>query len=178
MSGSRHDPSPAQQIMGQLRQQQCEYPDGLSLESAPKSTVPFGKLPAKAVDEGKSSAAKYSAPHAFEVIRHHDGWAGCRSIVMLEGQRQLPEVTRKETAFFISYFPTDAKLILPAVRAHWSSENTFHSIHDVTFQEQVHDLEDKAILVIPKIPKDAMSKVAGQTTWQFPPIHLPQSAVT
>ncbi len=74
-------------------------------------------------------------PHAFEVIRQHDGWAGLRSIVMLERQRRLPEGIQTETAYFISSLPADAKLILHAVRAHWSVENTFHWTLDVTFRE-------------------------------------------
>src|SRR5262249_21721764 len=46
-----------------------------------------------------------SDPRAFEVIRHHDGWAGLRSIVMLERQRILPEGMQTETAYFISSLP-------------------------------------------------------------------------
>jgi len=76
-----------------------------------------------------------SDPRAFEVIRHHDGWAGLRSIVMLERQRILPEAMQTETAYFISSLPADAKLLLHAVRSHWSVENTFHWTLDVTFRE-------------------------------------------
>jgi predicted transposase YbfD/YdcC len=76
-----------------------------------------------------------SDPRAFEVIRHHDGWAGLRSIVMVERQRQLPESIQTETAYFISSLPADAKRLLQAVRSHWSVENTFHWTLDVTFGE-------------------------------------------
>ncbi len=67
-----------------------------------------------------------SDPRAFEVIRHHDGWAGLRSMVMLERQRLLPTGVQTETAYFISSLPADAKLIAQAVRAHWSIEKTVH----------------------------------------------------
>jgi len=76
-----------------------------------------------------------SDPRAFEVIRHHDGWAGLRSIVMLERQRILPEGMQTETAYFISSLPADANLLLHAVRSHWRVENTFHWTLDVTFRE-------------------------------------------
>src|SRR5258707_12805800 len=59
-----------------------------------------------------------SDPRAFEVIRHHEGWAGLRSIIMLERQRHLPEGTQSERAYFISSLPADAKLLLHAVRSH------------------------------------------------------------
>jgi predicted transposase YbfD/YdcC len=74
-------------------------------------------------------------PRAFEVIRHHDGWAGLQSLVMVERERHDDDQVQQETAYFISSLPADAKLLLHAVRAHWSIENTFHWTLDVTFRE-------------------------------------------
>ncbi len=74
-------------------------------------------------------------PRAFEVIRHHDGWAGLQSIVMVERERHVHGQIQHETAYFISSLPADAKLLLHATRAHWSVENTFHWTLDVTFRE-------------------------------------------
>jgi predicted transposase YbfD/YdcC len=72
-----------------------------------------------------------SDPRAFE----HDGWAGLRSIVMLERQRHFAGGIQTQTAYFISSLPADAERLLQAVRAHWSVENTFHWTLDVTFRE-------------------------------------------
>jgi predicted transposase YbfD/YdcC len=76
-----------------------------------------------------------SDPRAFEVIRHHDGWAGLQSIAMVQRERHIGNDLQLETAYFISSLPADAKLLLHAVRAHWSIENTFHWTLDVTFRE-------------------------------------------
>jgi len=76
-----------------------------------------------------------SDERAFEVIRHHDGWAALRSIVMVERQRHVAQGIQTETAYFISSLPADAKLLLHAVRSHWSIENSFHWTLDVTFRE-------------------------------------------
>src|SRR5262249_52199917 len=76
-----------------------------------------------------------SDERAFEVIRHQDGWAGLRFIVMLERRRTSAQGTQTETAYFISSLPADAQLILQAVRAHWSIENTFHWTLDIAFRE-------------------------------------------
>jgi predicted transposase YbfD/YdcC len=76
-----------------------------------------------------------SDPHAFEVIRHHDGWAGLTSIAMIQRERHVEGQIQIETAYSITSLPADAKLILHAVRAHWSIENTFHWTLDVTFRE-------------------------------------------
>ena len=78
-----------------------------------------------------------SDPRAFEVIRHHDGWMGLQSIVMVERERADAGQRQSETSFFISSLPADAKLLLYAIRAHWSIENTFHWTLDVTFREDV-----------------------------------------
>jgi predicted transposase YbfD/YdcC len=56
-------------------------------------------------------------------------------MVMVERERHLAEGLHKETAYFISALPADAKLLLHAVRAHGSVENTCHWTLDVTFRE-------------------------------------------
>lgn len=76
-------------------------------------------------------------PRAFEVIRHHDGWAGLQSIVMVKRERRLLDnrPVPPETVYFISSLPPDAELLLSAIRAHWSIENNFHWTLDVVFRE-------------------------------------------
>jgi predicted transposase YbfD/YdcC len=78
-----------------------------------------------------------SDPRAFEVIRHHDGWAGLQSLVMVKRERRALDNTpvSVETVFFISSLPPDAELLLTAIRAHWSIENNFHWVLDVVFRE-------------------------------------------
>jgi predicted transposase YbfD/YdcC len=93
-----------------------------------------------------------SDPRAFEVIRHHDGWAGLSSIAMIQRQRIIDGQPQTEIAYFIASLPADAQLILHAVRAHWSIENTFHWTLDVTFREDGarlksgHSAENFAVL--------------------------------
>lgn len=78
-----------------------------------------------------------SDEHAFEAIRHYDGWAGLRTVVMVKRERRSLDHTliSFETAYFLSSLPTDADLLLYAVRAHWSIENNFHWALDVVFRE-------------------------------------------
>jgi len=93
-------------------------------------------------------------PRAFEVIRHHDGWAGLQSIVMVKRERRALDNAPApvETVFFISSLPPDAELLLSAIRAHWSIENNFHWTLDVVFREDdarlqvVNGAENFAIL--------------------------------
>jgi predicted transposase YbfD/YdcC len=74
---------------------------------------------------------------AFEVLRHHDGWAGLQSIVMVKRERRSldNQPVTPETVYFISSLPPDAELLLAAIGAHWSIENNFHWTLDVVFRE-------------------------------------------
>jgi len=72
---------------------------------------------------------------AFEHIRHYDGWAGLRSIIMLQRERQINGHIQRDISYYISSLPADAKRISQAIRAHWSIENSFHWVLDMTFNE-------------------------------------------
>jgi predicted transposase YbfD/YdcC len=74
-------------------------------------------------------------PLAFENIRHHEGWADLQTIVRIERERRIGDKVEAETTYYISSLPNQANRILTATRAHWSIENSFHWVLDVTFHE-------------------------------------------
>jgi predicted transposase YbfD/YdcC len=74
-------------------------------------------------------------PVAFEYIRHYDGWAGLHTIVRVQRERRWGGQTQHETAYYISSLPADAQRLLACTRHHWSIENSFHWVMDVTFRE-------------------------------------------
>ena len=74
-------------------------------------------------------------PLAFENIRHYDGWADLQTIVRIQRERRLVDKVEIETTYYISSLPNQADRILAATRAHWSIENSFHWVLDVTFRE-------------------------------------------
>ncbi len=74
-------------------------------------------------------------PLALESLGYYEGWAGLRTVVMVERQRHLADQTQTETVYYVSSLPADAQRILNATRAHWSVENTFHWTMDVIFGE-------------------------------------------
>lgn len=76
-----------------------------------------------------------SDPTAFQALAYYDGWAGLRSIALIQRQRIFLDRVQTETAYFLSSLPADAQRILDATRAHWAVENTFHWTLDVTFAE-------------------------------------------
>lgn len=74
-------------------------------------------------------------PLALESMGYYDGWAGLRSGVMVQPERQVAAVSQSETVYSLSSLPADAQRLLAATRPHWSVENTFHWTLDVLLSE-------------------------------------------
>lgn len=64
-------------------------------------------------------------------------WPGLRSIAKVVGQRQIGAAEVRQTRYYLSSLPGDAKQIAKAVRSHWGIENQVHWVLDVAFREDV-----------------------------------------
>lgn len=62
-------------------------------------------------------------------------WPGLRSVAMVEAERRLGAAVTRETRYYLSSLPADAKRIGRAVRSHWGIENRLHWVLDVAFRE-------------------------------------------
>jgi predicted transposase YbfD/YdcC len=62
-------------------------------------------------------------------------WSGLRSVAAVEGERRLNGAVTKETRYYLSSLPGDARRIAAAVRAHWGIENQVHWVLDLAFRE-------------------------------------------
>jgi len=63
-------------------------------------------------------------------------WKNLKTIVMVESERIVGNAEAKyETQYFISSLDVNAKTALPAVRGHWSIENSLHWVLDIAFRE-------------------------------------------
>ncbi len=76
-----------------------------------------------------------SDPVAFDYIRYYEGWADLNSIIRVERERRDGDKITHDTAYYISSLKADAATILEATQHHWSIENSFHWVLDVTFSE-------------------------------------------
>lgn len=74
-------------------------------------------------------------PVAFDYIRHYEGWTDLQTIARVQRQRHLNDTLQQETTYYISSLPSNAALILSAIRSHWSIENSLHWVLDVVFRE-------------------------------------------
>jgi predicted transposase YbfD/YdcC len=62
-------------------------------------------------------------------------WAGIKSVVMVNRERDVDGKVSTETAYFISSLESHAETFAKAIRNHWSIENSLHWCLDVSFHE-------------------------------------------
>jgi predicted transposase YbfD/YdcC len=62
-------------------------------------------------------------------------WSGLQTVVMVQSEQHCHGQITTENRFFISSLPSQASLLLHAVRTHWSIENSLHWVLDVSFRQ-------------------------------------------
>ena len=67
-----------------------------------------------------------------------DKWVGVKTLIKIESQRTISDVTSFQSRFYISSEEKDAEFYNTAVRGHWSIENHLHWHLDVTFNEDAN----------------------------------------
>jgi predicted transposase YbfD/YdcC len=65
-------------------------------------------------------------------------WAGLRSIAQVEGERQIKDTVTRQTRYYLSSLPGEAKAIAAAVRSHWWIEHQVQWVLDVAFREDAN----------------------------------------
>lgn len=86
-------------------------------------------------DHGRIETRRYYTVSDIEWLEGKADWKGLKSIGMVESEREIGEKVTKETRYYISSLPGNAKLFGDAVRRHWGIENSLHWVLDVVFRE-------------------------------------------
>jgi predicted transposase YbfD/YdcC len=79
-------------------------------------------------------------------------WPGLRSLAKVDSERRIGDETTRQTRYYLSSLPGNAKTIATAVRSHWGIENQVHWVLDVAFREDMsrsrlgHSAENLALL--------------------------------
>ena len=64
-----------------------------------------------------------------------NNWPGLKGVIMVESQSETGEKIERETRFYITSKPLQARLSGPMIRDYWSIENTLHWVLDRTFRD-------------------------------------------
>lgn len=86
-------------------------------------------------DHGRIETRRYSIVSDIEWLEGKADWKEIKSIGMVESEREIGDKITKETRYYISSLPSNAKLFGDAVRKHWGIENSLHWVLDVVFRE-------------------------------------------
>ena len=74
---------------------------------------------------------------------HRQTWKDLRTLAVVLTRTERQGIETFETRLYLSSLPPDAKRLAPAIRSHWTIENTLHWSMDVTFGEDHHRLLDR-----------------------------------
>ena len=76
-----------------------------------------------------------SGANSLAFLRGDGHWPQLQCIVMIQSERHINKKVSRQTHYFITSLPNDARAILEAKRSHWSIENELHWVLDVAFRE-------------------------------------------
>jgi predicted transposase YbfD/YdcC len=74
-------------------------------------------------------------PALLAYLDPRGAWPQLRSVAMVVAERRIGEEISRETRYYLSSLPGDAKRIGKAVRGHWGIENRLHWVLDIAFRE-------------------------------------------
>ena len=74
-------------------------------------------------------------PEALWYVDPTQRWTDLRSIALVEAERRVGATVSRQTRYYISSLPGDARVLGAAIRRHWGIENELHWVLDVAFGE-------------------------------------------
>ena len=86
-------------------------------------------------DHGRIETRTVTVMHDVAWLNHRHDWPGLKAVAMVESVRETGAKIEKETRFYITSLTAPASLVGPAIRDHWSIENSLHWVMDMTFRD-------------------------------------------
>lgn len=89
-------------------------------------------------DHGRLEVRQVWTVEDPEVIAYLDpqgAWPNLRSVAMVVAERHWGQESSRETRYYLSRLPGDARRIGAAVRRHWGIEHRLHWVLDIAFRE-------------------------------------------
>lgn len=86
-------------------------------------------------EHGRIEIRRFTTTAEVDWFEDKSKWEKLTSFGMVESERQLGDKTTRETRYYISSLPSDAKIFAQASRGHWGIENGLHWSLDIAFRE-------------------------------------------
>ena len=86
-------------------------------------------------DHGRIETRHITAIHDVAWLNHRHDWPGLKAVVIVESTRETAAKIEKDTRLYITSLTGPAAVVGPAIRDHWSIENSLHWVMDMTFRE-------------------------------------------
>lgn len=86
-------------------------------------------------DHGRIEIRRFTTTADIDWCEDKPKWKKLTSFGMVESEREVGDKTTRETRYYISSLPSDAKVFAQAARAHWGIENGLHWCLDIAFRE-------------------------------------------
>ena len=86
-------------------------------------------------DNGRIETRVTTVIHDVEWLRKRHNWPGLNAIAIVESTRETKGKIERETRYYITSLVMLAHLLGPAIRSHWSIENSLHWVMDMVFRD-------------------------------------------
>jgi predicted transposase YbfD/YdcC len=86
-------------------------------------------------EHGRVETRSYTVTADVDWFEEKSKWKNLTTFAMVESTREIGDQTTRETRYFISSLPCDAKRFAEAARDHWGVENGLHWCLDISFRE-------------------------------------------
>ena len=86
-------------------------------------------------EHGRIEIRRFTTTGEVDWFEDKSKWEKLTSFGMVESERQIGDKTTRDTRYYISSLPSDAKTFAHASRGHWGIENGLHWSLDVAFRE-------------------------------------------
>jgi predicted transposase YbfD/YdcC len=86
-------------------------------------------------EHGRIETRTLTVMHDVDWLRQRHDWPGLTALAMLESVREIAGKVERERRFYITSSTLPAACLAPAIRDHWSIENSLHWVMDMVFRD-------------------------------------------
>jgi predicted transposase YbfD/YdcC len=86
-------------------------------------------------EHGRIETRTVTVMHDIDWLRQRHDWPGLTALARVESVREIAGKAERERRFYITSSAPTAEHLAPAIRAHWSIENSLHWVMDMIFRD-------------------------------------------